>query len=134
MRKFITLLASFIYPIKEPIMNYDNFFFPAENLAESRRFYQEVLGLPVKFDFSEHGMIAFRVGDEEAAIILKDRQKFPDITPTLWITVEDVRATYAALKDKNVAFLSEPFRIRTGWAVEFTDPAGNRLGFTDYRE
>ena len=134
MRKFITLLASFIHPIKEPVMNYDNFFFPAENLAESRRFYQEVLGLPVKFDFSEQGMLAFRVGAEEAAIILKDRQKFPDITPTLWITVEDVRATYAALKDKNVAFLSEPFRIRTGWAVEFTDPAGNRLGFTDYRE
>ena len=134
MRKFITLLASFIHPIKEPVMNYDNFFFPAENLAESRRFYQEVLGLPVKFDFSEQGMLAFRVGDEEAAIILKDRQKFPDITPTLWITVEDVRAIYAALKDKNIAFLSEPFRIRTGWAVEFTDPAGNRLGFTDYRE
>ena len=134
MRKSITLLVSFILPIKEPVMNYDNFFFPAENLAESRRFYQEVLGLPVKFDFSEHGMLAFRVGDEEAAIILKDRQKFPNTTPTLWITVDDARAIYAALKDKNVAFLSEPFRIRTGWAVEFTDPAGNRLGFTDYRE
>ena len=134
MRKFITLLASFIHPIKEPVMNYDNFFFPAENLAESRHFYQEVLGLPVKFDFSEQGILAFRVGDEEAAIILKDRQKFPDITPTLWITVDDARAIYATLKDKNIAFLSEPFRIRTGWAVEFTDPAGNRLGFTDYRE
>ena len=115
-------------------MNYDNFFFPAQHLEESRHFYQEVLGLPVKFDFSAQGMIAFQVGNEEAAIILKDKEKFPDITPALWIAVEDVRALYAALQDKNIAFLSEPFRIRTGWAVEFHDPAGNRLGFVDYQQ
>ena len=54
-------------------MKYDNFFFPADDLATSRRFYQDVLDLPVKFDFSENGMVAFRVGNEEAAIILKER-------------------------------------------------------------
>ena len=112
-------------------MKYDNFFFPAEDLAASCRFYQEVLDLPVKFDFSENGMVAFRVGDEEAAIILKERKKFPDMTPTVWLEVEDVRAKYAALQRRNIHFLSEPFRIRTGWAVEFVDPSGNRLGFVD---
>ena len=45
-------------------MKYDNFFFPADDLAASSRFYQDVLDLPVKFDFSENGMVAFRVGDE----------------------------------------------------------------------
>ena len=45
-----------------------------------------------------------------------------------------VRAKYAALQGRNIRFLSEPFRIRTGWAVEFFDPSGNRLGFVDYRE
>ena len=34
-------------------MNYDNFFFPTDDLAVAKRFYQETLGLPVKFDFSE---------------------------------------------------------------------------------
>jgi predicted enzyme related to lactoylglutathione lyase len=62
-------------------MNYDNFFFPAENLEESKKFYTETLGLPVKFDFSQQGMIAFKVGDEEPAIILKDRKKFPAVKP-----------------------------------------------------
>ena len=33
---------------------------------------------------------------------------------------------------KGVEFLSPPFRIRTGNAVEFDDPFGNRLGITDY--
>lgn len=116
------------------MMKYDNFFFLADDLAASCRFYQEVLDLPVKFDFSENGMVVFRVGDEEAAIILKERKKFPDMTPTVWIEVEDVQAKYAALQGRNIRFLSEPFRIRTGWAVEFIDPSGNRLGFVDYRE
>ena len=115
-------------------MKYDNFFFPADDLAASCRFYQDVLDLPAKFDFSENGMVAFRVGDEEAAIILKEREKFPDMTPTVWIEVEDVRPEYAALQGRNINFLGEPFRIRTGWAVEFIDPSGNRLGFVDYQE
>ncbi len=50
-------------------MKYDNFFFSADDLATSCRFYQDVLDLPVKFDFSESGMVAFRVSEEEAAII-----------------------------------------------------------------
>lgn len=56
----------------------------------------------------------FRVGNEEAAIILKERKKFPDMAPTLWIEVEDVRAKYAVLQGRNIHFLGEPFRIRTG--------------------
>ena len=31
-----------------------------------------------------------------------------------------------------IKFLSEPFKIGTGNAVEFEDPFGNRLGVTDY--
>lgn len=36
------------------------------------------------------------------------------------------------MKDKGINFLSEPFNIKTGMAVEFNDPFGNRLGITDY--
>jgi len=64
-------------------MNYDNFFLPAENFEESKRFFAEVLKLKIKFDFSEIGMIAFSVGDEEPAIILKDKKKFPNTKLTI---------------------------------------------------
>ena len=77
-------------------------------------------------------MAAYRVGQEEPAIILKDRKKFPDAKPTIWFEVEDVRTVYRQLREKGLVFLSEPFRIRTGWAAEFEDPFGNRLGITDY--
>ena len=112
--------------------NYDNFFLPVDDYEAAKEFYSKTLGLKVKFEFAAQGMIAFNVGNEEAAIILKDKKKFPNAKPTIWIGVDDVRKTYQKKKDKGICFLSEPFQIRTGWAVEFVDTSGNQLGFTDY--
>ena len=112
------------------IKNYDNFFFPVDDYDTAKKFYAETLGLKVKFEFVTQGMIAFSVGNEEPAIILKDKKKFPDAKPTVWIEVDDVRKIYQ--ENKSLNYLTEPFQIRTGWAVEFTDPSDNQLGFTDY--
>ncbi|KAA6315449.1 hypothetical protein EZS27_034093, partial [termite gut metagenome] len=117
---------------EEQIKNYDNYFLPADDYEKSKQFYSQTLGLSVKFEFKEQGMIAFKVGNEEPAIILKDKKKFPDAKSTVWIEVANVKILYDELKNKSIQFLTEPFKIRTGWAVEFTDPSGNRLGFTDY--
>ena len=86
----------------------------------------------MKFDFADKGMVAFNVQDEEPAIILKDLKAFPEVKPTIWFVVDDVQLEYQKLKEKGVKFLSEPFEILTGMAVEFEDPSGNRLGITDY--
>ena len=112
--------------------NYDNFFLPVDDMEGAKEFYGKALGLDLKFDFPDSGMSAFKVGEEEPAIILKDKNKFPDVKPTIWFVVDDVAETYNKLKDKSIKFLSEPYRIRTGNAVEFEDPFGNRLGITDY--
>lgn len=114
------------------LLGYDNFFLPVDDFEKSKKYYSEVLGLKVKFEFAEQGMIAFQVGNEEPAIILKDKKKFKDVKPTIWIEVANVKALYKQMMDKGVQFITEPFHIRTGWAVEFTDPSGNVLGFTDY--
>jgi len=112
--------------------NYDNFFLPSNDLKKGKEFYKEILGLSVKFDFSKMGMIAFKVGNNEPAIILKDTSKFPEAKPTIWFVVDNLEEEYRRLKDKGLMFLSEPFPIQTGLAVEFEDPFGNRLGLTDY--
>ena len=111
------------------MIRYDNVFLPADNFVQGRQFYENILGFPVKFDFSAQGFLAFQVGNEEPAIILRNQ---PGMKPTVWFEVEDVNVTFADLKKKGVVFLSEPFPIRTGLAVEFEDPFGNRLGITDY--
>lgn len=113
-------------------MKYDNFFLPVSNLSDAKEFYHNTLGLNLKFDFSSNGMIAYNVGEEEPAIILKDTSKFQDTKPTIWFVVDDVNEEWLRLKDKGVIFLSDPFQIRTGISVEFEDPFGNRLGITDY--
>ncbi len=112
--------------------DYDNFFLGVTDIEEGKKYYKDILGLSLKFDFSDRGMIAFKVGDQEPAIILKDLNSFPDIKPTIWFLVDDVKKEYEKLKKKEVNFISEPFEIFTGMAVEFEDPFGNRLGITDY--
>lgn len=112
--------------------DYDNFFLPAKNLEEARDFFGKVLGLPVKFDFSTKGMLAFQVGENEPALIFKDAAHFPEAKPCIWFVVAAVEETYKALKARGVSFLSEPFEIQTGLAVEFEDPFGNRFGISDY--
>ncbi|ORX78145.1 hypothetical protein BCR32DRAFT_295195 [Anaeromyces robustus] len=114
--------------------NYDNYFVPVDNLEEAKNYYENVLGLQKKFDFSERGMVAYKIGNEEPAIILKDKNKFKDMKPTVWFEVEDVNEMYKEMKTRNVNFLSEPFKILTGNAVEFEDPYGNRFGITDYKK
>ena len=113
---------------------YDNFFIPVESIEKGKDFYQNKLELKIKFDFPDIGMTAFNVGDEEPAIILKDTNKYKDIKPTIWFEVDNVDLKYEKLKKKGIVFLSEPFKIRTGKAVEFEDPFGNRLGITDYNK
>lgn len=112
--------------------NYDNFFLGVNNLSKAKEYYENTLGLKLKFDFSSKGMLAFNVGDLEPAIILKDKNIFKDIKPTIWFQVENVEKEYAKLLQSGVVFLSRPFKIQTGMAVEFEDPFGNRLGITDY--
>ncbi|PTL32901.1 lactoylglutathione lyase [Prevotella sp. oral taxon 376] len=114
-------------------MKTDNYFFPATDFEAAKHFYGELLGLAIKFDFSPMGMIAYKIGSDEPAIILKDITRYSDAKPALWIEVEDVMEEYSRLKEKGIQFLSKPFRIKTGWAVEFDDPSGNRLGITDYK-
>lgn len=112
--------------------NYDNFLIAVDDLNRAKDYYQTVLGLGIKFDFSDRGMVAFQVGDQEPAIILRDSNVFPDAKPAIWFEVEDVRAEYEKLAQKGVRFLSPPFAIATGMAAEFEDPFGNRFGITDY--
>jgi len=114
------------------MINYDNFFLPATDLEIAKEFYNLVLGLPVKFDFSDKGMIAFAVGTQEPALVLKDVSRFPDKRPAIWFVVGDVEQECKRLTQRGLEFLSEPFRIATGWAVEFEDPFGNKFGLTDY--
>ncbi|RBQ23000.1 hypothetical protein ALNOE001_12760 [Candidatus Methanobinarius endosymbioticus] len=92
----------------------------------------KMLGLELKFDFSEKGMVDYNVGESETGIILKDKNVFKDMKPTIGFVVDDVKKEYEKISKKGIKFLSESFEIGTGTSVEFEDPYGNRFGITDY--
>lgn len=129
------MIEFFYYVLKDErgMDNYDNYFLPMDDLEKSAIFYKK-LGLKEKFNFSEKGMIVFSLGDEELAIILKDIKKFPNQEPVVWFIVADTKKEYERLREIGIHFLSEPFTIGTGMAVEFLDPFGNLLGMTDYKD
>ena len=118
--------------VQNPIEDYDNFFIPVDSLELAKRFYRDTLGLQVHFDFGEIGMTAFKVGNQEPAIIAQEKSKHPEARPSILFKVENVMKTYEELKSRGVRFLSEPYEIYTRLAVEFEDPFGNLLGLTDY--
>jgi predicted enzyme related to lactoylglutathione lyase len=114
------------------LKGYDNFLLPVADMDKAKAFYHDVLGFDVKFDSSDMGMVAYRVGQEEPALILTDLAKFPAAKPAIWFVVGDVKEEYEKLCKKGIQFLSAPFEIKTGLAAEFEDPFGNRFAITDY--
>ena len=116
----------------EKITAIDNYYLPAGDLQASRHFYEHILGLPLKFEFPQKGLLAFHVGEDEPAIILKDKQFFPEAQPAILLQVTDVRKLHEQLMEAGVTFLKAPYRIQTGWAADLIDPAGNHIGITDY--
>lgn len=61
---------------KIKIKEIDNLFLPVDDFEKAKEYYEKKLGLEIKFDFSDIGMIAYKVGIEETAIILKDKKNF----------------------------------------------------------
>jgi glyoxalase family protein len=94
---------------KIKIKEIDNLFLPVDDFEKAKEYNEKKLGLEIKFDFS-------------------------DTKPTIWFVVDDINTEYEKMLENNIKFLTAPFAIRTGNAVEFEDPFGNRFGITDYRK
>ena len=107
----------------------------AENLAATKSFYREVLGLPLTFE-DEHSAV-FKL--ENMMVNLLDESAAPDlIAPArvasdeagsrfvLAMFVDDVDVTCAELAQQGVVLLNGP--VDRPWGVRtasFTDPAGH---------
>jgi predicted enzyme related to lactoylglutathione lyase len=113
---------------------FDSFWFKTKNLEESKEFYEKTLGLSLKPNFDEKGIVAFNVGNEETLLMLADLNTFPKAKTAMWFIVDDVEDEYKRLKEKGVNFLYEPFEVDNGMAAEFEDPSGNKLGIADYKK
>ncbi len=100
-----------------------------EDLAEARRFYAEVLGLPFAWEaagavgFDAGAILILEAADEEAR-----REGLVGRFLGVSLEVADIAAVHAALSARGVAFLGPP--ERQGWGgtlAHLRDPSGNVL-------
>ncbi|BEP54318.1 hypothetical protein GmRootV118_15620 [Variovorax sp. V118] len=105
-----------------------------QDLALASRFYEQILGLPLKADGREHGFCVFGAGpmslvvervDEDAPA--EDQALIGRFTG-LSFDVEDIQAKYNELSSRGVTFsgLPEP-QSWGGILATLRDPAGNEL-------
>jgi predicted enzyme related to lactoylglutathione lyase len=109
------------------VLGVDNVLLDVGDLEVARGFYGGRLGLGVKFDFPEAGVVGFRLRAGDVPL------GPPRPSPRLWLEVPDARAAGATLTAAGVTLVAEPTELRTGWVVEVADPWGNVIGLTDYR-
>jgi len=117
------------------ILGLDNVLFAVGDLARARAFYEDRLGLKVKFAAPDHGIVGYALGSEEPGLVIR-QEDLPDsgprTTPKVWLEVADAKAAAETLAAVGVLSLHDPFEIPTGWTVEVSDPWGNVVGLTDY--
>jgi methylmalonyl-CoA/ethylmalonyl-CoA epimerase len=101
-----------------------------DNLPRARDFYQNTLGIKLLF---EAGLLAFfQCGDIRLMLTTAEKPE-PRGGTILYYKVADIQATFAALKQRAVAFIDEPHLIARMpdhdlWMVFFKDTEDNTLG------
>ncbi len=123
---------------------------------EALAFYTQKLGMEVRADVTMPEMGDFRwlsigpVGQPEVAIVLMAIPGAPVIDDetaaqlrnlvakgfagTLFLTTDDVRASFEDLKARGVEFTEEPEERPYGIDSGFRDPSGNAIRLTQVRE
>ena len=117
------------------VLGVDNVLVAVGDFEVAVDFYAGSLGLPVRFQLPHLGIACFRLGAEEAGLLVRAGAVHPSEareTPRVWLEVRDARAAEADLRERDVAILEGPFEVATGWTVEVADPWGNVIGLTDY--
>lgn len=101
------------------------------DLAASRAFYTEVLGLTVDEEFKAPDFVLFETnsipfGLSKATVNLAEAPQ-PGWGLTLWIDCDEVDEVYARLVAAGSTIITPPFDSPFGRACAFIDPDGYRL-------
>ena len=105
-----------------------------QDLALTSRFYEEILGLPLKADGREQGFCVFDAGPISLVVECVEADAPPEDQALvgrftgLSFDVEDIQSKYAELSSLGVAFSGLPeLQSWGGILATLRDPAGNEL-------
>lgn len=104
--------------------------YPATDLAESRTFYEGILGLTPGLISSldgDGGWVEYEIGNQVLAIGKAPGMNPSADGPSCGLECENFGATIDALKAASVTFTLEPFETPVCQMAMVLDPAGNML-------
>jgi predicted enzyme related to lactoylglutathione lyase len=100
--------------------------FTVADLERAVDFYENVLGLQKKYQFSTYA--GFDCGGVEIGLVPGRTTEVQEDAPCVDFLVRDVDEAHRTLSERGVRFLKEPHDTLWGSRIAlFTDPAGNVL-------
>ena len=94
---------------------------------ESRKFYQETLGLTPSSSAMEGAWVEYDLGGTTIGVGCHPAWQPSRAGPTVAFEVDDIDAEQTRLKDKGVTFDMEKMETPVCFMAQFRDPSGNKL-------
>src|SRR5213080_1537716 len=113
------------------LLGHDFFSLQVRNLANSRTFYTEVLGLTIDERFNTADFVLFDTSTipfalSEAKVNL-DEAPHPGWGVTLWIDCDQVNELHAKMEATGATIIQSPYDGPFGRTFVFADPDGYRI-------
>jgi catechol 2,3-dioxygenase-like lactoylglutathione lyase family enzyme len=114
------------------MMKFDHLNLPVSDLARSRAWYIDTLGLGVEFEVPNRRTVALQDG-EGFAIFLTESPQAAANGVALWFQVDNVDATFEQWTRRGVTFAHGPRKNFWGYGLELVDPDGYLVRLWDTR-
>ncbi|MGH7319076.1 MAG: VOC family protein [Candidatus Rokuibacteriota bacterium] len=115
------------------MIKFDHLRIPVTDLARSRAWYIDALGLKVEFEVPERQTVALQDSDDFTIFLQEVRPAPPPNGCALWFQVADVDVTFTEWTARAVEFAHEPRKTYWGYGAELKDPDGYLIRLWDER-
>jgi catechol 2,3-dioxygenase-like lactoylglutathione lyase family enzyme len=115
------------------MLKFDHLRLPVSDLARSRAWYVDTLGMTVEFEVPDRQTVALQDGEDFTIFLQQVQAPGQAAGCALWFQVDDVDATFAAWSGRGVAFAHGPQKNYWGYGAELHDPDGYLIRLWDAR-
>ena len=113
------------------MLKFDHLRIPVTDLARSRHWYVERLGMTVEFEVPDRHTVALQDTDDFTIFLQQVEPGAAVGGCALWFQVADVDATFAEWSARGVEFAHGPQKTFWGYGAELADPDGNAIRLWD---
>ena len=115
------------------MVRFDHLRIPVTDLARSRRWYVDTLGLKVEFEVPDRQTVALQDGSDFTIFLQEVASRVEPLGCALWFQVTDVDTIHAEWSARGVTFVHGPRKSYWGYGAELCDPDGYLVRLWDER-